>query len=795
MQSSRGLRALVSFPAVLLFSHIGTEHRTDWQRCGCGGVLAATLPDAFLLDRVPAHNPEHSCPQARELDWPAVKQRLLRLAATPPATRRNALGETAEAEGEWRAWVQGVYWAEDLDFCPVGVQAVHLADVDLRLREFNATGLAEVFESQYQSFLTRMPLMLVVLSGWPVFRYLGQLADEARLLPDFTQALSAGICGGHVSLDDVLSLVRGFFESEAPAPASHLMIVLARVLSGFEQARQSSVVAERQSRLGLDCHLAAVFAHFMKAAVLGGLDASGAPKEGVVAFFGKIMQSVEAGELIWHSVVRAATAAYPLQGWLHAFAGGWPLWRILDRLQTALTRPPWALRCSPGPQPQREQKQLCLACDKPQQAEWFREVQWIGVLLASGVRGEFGQPEGELLAANLREGAPLVLPAGGDDNAGDEAWATLLADDDAGVGQASEVLLTYLEAVRVLAHSVRRHESPARRRPFLVLMAASALTEEIREVLVGDGLTPLPLPTFMSEGVSVPWRRQGRGDVQLASAVHSDAFAAEGGVAMQELSWWMKIRLWRLTQYRRIVYLDADILVNRPIAQLFNMPGDVDFAAPAHDSRDGEGAEISVGVMSLRPNERIYEALVSFLVQAAPRLQTGVRSVDQTFQHAFFVNHFTWRGYPRWSTPEEGGGLRFAGCAPSAPKLHAGVDLGARPGDSLLGTFCVLPPEYDFCVSYPALVSSLDSWQLQDELASQFLPPHENPGGSWRPALRGRLLHWTGPRRKPWLHVLSIARTAFDELWWETHRDLCAKVSEAVGSTALPCRLGCDFLA
>ena len=68
---------------------------------------------------------------------------------------------------EWRSWVAYVYVASDLDFCPLGVQAVHLSDVDRRLPEFDAVGLGEIVESQFESFVAKVPFFLTVLSGWP----------------------------------------------------------------------------------------------------------------------------------------------------------------------------------------------------------------------------------------------------------------------------------------------------------------------------------------------------------------------------------------------------------------------------------------------------------------------------------------------------------------------------------------------------------------------------------------------------------------------------------------------------
>ncbi|CAE8604816.1 unnamed protein product [Polarella glacialis] len=388
----------------------------------------------------------------------------------------------------------------------------------------------------------------------------------------------------------------------------------------------------------------------------------------------------------------------------------------------------------------------------------------------------------------------------------EEAWATLVSDDDAVGGQGtSQTLLVYLEVVRVMARSVRLSEqrvaeeagvgSSFRHRPFLVLMTEAALTDEVRAILEGDGLTPLALPSFRSEGFVVPLRERQRGEVGAENPEDEDEEQAKdspdpamaSAPEQVELSWWMKVRLWSLTQYRRIVYVDADVLAYRPLDELFALPDEVTFAAPVHPSRDFLGSELNIGIMSLRPDLQVYRAMVSFMADAAVRIKTGVRSVDQMLQHSFFARHFVWMGFPRWDP----GSGHFRSCSDQLPSLHPGVDElgGDRPRkggpdsgfSGSLGTICILPPRYDFGVSYPQLVAGMDGPEFQDELAVQFTQPGEErqPGGSWHRALRARILHWKGGRRKPWMHWFSIAKTAFDNLWWEAHAELCSSVEEA----------------
>merc|ERR1712039_685103 len=129
-----------------------------------------------------------------------------------------------------------------------------------------------------------------------------------------------------------------------------------------------------------------------------------------------------------------------------------------------------------------------------------------------------------------------------------------------------------------------------------------------------------------------------------------------------------------------------------------------------HESRDGKGHTLSVGIMSLRPDTGIYASFVAFLGEASTLFRTAVRSVDQELQHLFFRRGFQWRGRPRWA-PGDG---RFLDCVEELPgPVHPGIGLqglGATgtaifnrlASEALLGTVCALPLRYDFTVSYPA---------------------------------------------------------------------------------------------
>jgi len=683
------------------------------------------------------------------------------------------------------------------------------------LDEFDVTSLAGVFEAHYVQYTTRIPFVLTVLSGWPLFRIYSGLVDSVRARLDFPHLPGQGICGGAVQMGDVYSAIRILHGTEGlnTDDSNGVLVILARILTNAEDATNQLLATGKAEwdHVEDDCNLAIAFAHLGRALALASLrDLSTSTANGITEYFGKLLRSIEAAEDAWHLSAEAAVRNHR-QGHnslLRIYAGGWPIWQMLDRLQRLTSQRPWALRCRSFD----EKAPLCPACAVPQQAEWNRESQWVSALAAGGARGEFEAVHQPRLRVDLLQdmaGSTASAAARALDNrlehAG-EAWATLLSDDDAIANEAARrALIVYAEAVRVMARSVRRAEAKvasdaskdsAPPRPFLVLMTEAALTSDVRDMLEGDGLTPLVLPSFSSEGIVVPSRRKQRGETGAGEEVDAEENLSE----KVELSWWLKIKLWKLTEYRRIVYLDADILVHRPIDELFALPDEVVLAAPAHLSRDGKGSEISVGVMSLRPDRRIYDALVAFLSAAAEHFVTAVRSVDQMLQHSFFARHFTWGGYPRW----EAGSGQFLGCMEDLPLMSPGEVTDSDLFVSSLGKVCVLPPRYDFCVSYPALVAGMDSPEFQEaELAVQFPQPGEQPlENNFEGLLRARLLHWTGPRRKPWMHYLSLSRTTFDNLWWQAHTELCeeAESRKFLDKQAKPmhpmqpCRFNCESL-
>lgn len=97
-----------------------------------------------------------------------------------------------------------------------------------------------------------------------------------------------------------------------------------------------------------------------------------------------------------------------------------------------------------------------------------------------------------------------------------------------------------------------------------------------------------------------------------------------------------KLRLWQLP-YERVVFLDADTLVLRPIDRLFDYP---EFsAAPNVYESVADFRRLNSGVFSARPSPETFAAMLA-------RLDTpGAfwKRTDQTFLEAFFPD---WQGLP-----------------------------------------------------------------------------------------------------------------------------------------------------
>jgi alpha-N-acetylglucosamine transferase len=98
-----------------------------------------------------------------------------------------------------------------------------------------------------------------------------------------------------------------------------------------------------------------------------------------------------------------------------------------------------------------------------------------------------------------------------------------------------------------------------------------------------------------------------------------------------------KLRLWRMTEYEKVVFLDADTLVLRNIDRLFDWP---EFsAAPNVYESLADFRRMNSGVFVAQPSEATFAAMLEKL----DRPDAFWRRTDQTFLENFFPD---WHGLP-----------------------------------------------------------------------------------------------------------------------------------------------------
>ena len=181
-----------------------------------------------------------------------------------------------------------------------------------------------------------------------------------------------------------------------------------------------------------------------------------------------------------------------------------------------------------------------------------------------------------------------------------EAYATLLTSD------------SFLPGVQALAFSLRRFDST---RPLLVLHTPSVKrhTRIMLSRLQGAQLVPV-------DDIPCPHAEQ----------VHVDGWVNSG---------YTKLHIWSLTDWHRIVYLDADTLVMADISDLFTCPTPA--AAPDVFPPD----KFNAGVLAITPSTSEFERLRR-AVPTAPSHDGG----DTGFLNSM---------YPGWFSGAEGHRLPF----------------------------------------------------------------------------------------------------------------------------------------
>ena len=193
------------------------------------------------------------------------------------------------------------------------------------------------------------------------------------------------------------------------------------------------------------------------------------------------------------------------------------------------------------------------------------------------------------------------------------AYVTLVTNADYGLGALA------------LARSLRAVGSAW---PLVVLATGGAggIDALESEGCIVRGVGPLPL--------SAAFRARHERDRQHAAAPFTKG---EKPAFHNPLDNFCKLHLWRLTDYRRVVFLDADTLVVKNIDKLFGYP---EFsAAPNLYETLADMHRLNSGVFVAAPSEATYQSMLERL-DAPGKFW---RRTDQTFLESHFPD---WHGLP-----------------------------------------------------------------------------------------------------------------------------------------------------
>ena len=199
---------------------------------------------------------------------------------------------------------------------------------------------------------------------------------------------------------------------------------------------------------------------------------------------------------------------------------------------------------------------------------------------------------------------------------GSFAYVTLVTNPDYGTGALA------------LVRSLRLVDSAW---PLVVLATPTVAGDACLEALAREGCR---VETIAPPALSDAFRRRHR-----RALLHARAPFTKGGKPAfhDPVDNFCKLALWRLTRYRRVVFLDADTLVVRNIDKLFGYP---EFcAAPNLHETLADMHRLNAGVFVAAPSSATYDAMLRRL--DAP--QAFWRRTDQTFLEGFFPD---WHGLP-----------------------------------------------------------------------------------------------------------------------------------------------------
>mmetsp|Transcript_18357 Transcript_18357/g.48312 ORF Transcript_18357/g.48312 Transcript_18357/m.48312 type:complete len:779 (-) Transcript_18357:128-2464(-) len=444
---------------------------------------------------------------------------------------------------------------EALRRCPLGAHTQHLLDLDAAAGVEEAGPLeAEAAQAALFGVHTHVSLIDFVLSGWPAFGLLHHACQR------HVSSVGGDRCASWEQASSFLSNNRQLSAGG---------VVFADVVKPI-LASQSSVLRLRQSNAS----------------------ASGVAEDRdfVISTLEQIAQFLRSAQDRWLSVwqPRFAAGAPFLTHWfgLSEEEPCCQMWSELARAQQWL-RSLHELPCLSGHR--KVDGLVCPACQLLAQASWAEERRDAELALRRlhlhVVSFDVSQRFADAPRHVPHEAQPFSLATvltceDAEVSTADKSRGPR-SDDDANNAQfeARAVLLTYIDAIRTLAFSGHRLGLG----PLLVLLslaAGSSLPSGIGEVLAALQSSGLILVRYLP---SAP--------LHLRPSL------------------WAKLQLWRLHEYKLVLYLDADTVLVGDITDLLISAASaqsVVFAAAFTRSM----TSMNTGVMLLRPDDRMYERLL-----------------------------------------------------------------------------------------------------------------------------------------------------------------------------------------
>eukprot|EP00392_Amoebophrya_sp_AT5.2_P013887 g14019.t1 len=185
---------------------------------------------------------------------------------------------------------------------------------------------------------------------------------------------------------------------------------------------------------------------------------------------------------------------------------------------------------------------------------------------------------------------------------------------------------TYIRALRTLARSCYRvHRGKYR---FIILSGEDLSVRSERKLVYGEGLfyhtneTSYLNPTNPAPTYNLEVRR-----VRSSELVKNPTFGVEAAENGAKIEWWFERKTaptavgfyrWKLTEFEKVIFLDADMLLTRPIDELFQVTaplavGVTPFATFRLFADMNRFPYLNIGVMVLTPNARFFDALIAAL--------------------------------------------------------------------------------------------------------------------------------------------------------------------------------------